>query len=143
MFELSDTFWQEWHTENPHNIFFHPVFWQYLTEFHQYYNEYCGFSIWLKSDAILHSICVLYVITKISISFHLNVKIYTYFAITLMFVPYIWGTYLLFSSDLEPKQLGPIVASMWLTTVYIILPMGYQLIKKIISNNSVNPKLLS
>lgn len=139
--ELNNAFWQEW-GDGSYKLFFHPAFWQYMPEFYLHYSEYGGITIWLEADPILYSICALYLIFKINKNFHLNIKTYVFFTMTLMFIPYFLGSYLLLG-DLVPTQIGPIVAIMWLTTVYMILPVGYQLIKKIIDNKGANSTLLS
>lgn len=91
--------------------------------------------LWINRDsdyAILYSICALYLITKINNNFHLDVKNHVFFTIILMFIPYVLGTYLLISNDLDNAQTGLIVGIMWLTIVYMILPVAYQLIKKLL-----------
>lgn len=46
-------------------------------------------------------------------------------------LPYLLGRVLFVFMDIEMNESGPIVAFMWLTTLYLILPISYQFINKI------------
>lgn len=127
---LSKLFWQNWLSGHSHQVFFEPAFWQYLPEAYKYI---FNINLWFDSIACLYTILALYFLAKIDKSKKLNVINYTILAIIFMVLPYLWGTYQFMFNDIVMKKSGPIVATMWLTILYMILPIGYQIVKKLSS----------
>lgn len=125
-----------------YKTFVEPAFWQFMPKSYQNFSEF-GIWMWVELRAVLYSICAFCFMVKINKIFDLNIKSYALLAIALIFIPYIGGTYLFLFTDVSLKDAGPISATMLFTVWYMILPVGYQLIKKIIDKNSVNSRLLS
>ena len=140
--DVSDEFLKNWSSGPSYKTFVEPAFWQYMPESYQHFFEW-SIDMWLNLPAVLYSICAFYFMAKINKVIDLNIKSYALLAIVLMFSPYFWGEYQCLFSDLSPKEAGPMVAFTWIAVWYMILPIGYQLIKKIIDKNSVSSRLLS
>ncbi|WP_019617250.1 hypothetical protein [Psychromonas ossibalaenae] len=140
--DVSDAFMNNLSSGASHKIFVEPAFWQYIPESYQHFSEF-GIWMWIELRAGLYSICAVYFIAKINKIIGLNIKSYALLAIMLMFIPYFWGTYQFLFHDIPLKEAGPIIATMLFTVWYMILPISWQLIKKIIASNSVSSGLLS
>jgi hypothetical protein len=135
---LSELFWQNWLAGHSHQVFFEPAFWQYLPEAYKYVFD---INLWFDSIACLYTILALYFLAKIDKSKQLSVIKYIFLAIIFMVLPYLWGTYQFMFNDIALKKSGPIVATMWLTILYMILPVGYQIVRKLACQKSTDPRV--
>jgi hypothetical protein len=124
---FSANFWQKFDTAS-HIVFFEPAFWQYAP---QAFSEGMSFNLWLDSDAIIYSIISLILLRLVDKRFFINAKAYTILALTLMLLPYLWGSMQFLLCTIPLKETGPIIATMWLTILYMILPIGFTLVKKL------------
>jgi hypothetical protein len=48
-----------------------------------------------------------------------------------LLLPYLIGSAMFFFMDVKMIEAGPIVAFMWLSTLYLVMPISYQLINKL------------
>ncbi|NQY66078.1 MAG: hypothetical protein HRT38_20865 [Alteromonadaceae bacterium] len=133
---FSELFWQNWLSGHSHQIFFEPAFWQYLPEAYKYIFD---INLWFDWIACLYTFLALYFLAKIDKSKQLSVMKYIFLALIFMVLPYLWGTYQFMFNDIVIKKSGPIVAIMWLTILYMILPIGYQIVRKLGSQKSTDP----
>jgi hypothetical protein len=125
---FSHLFWQNWLTGHSHQVFFEPAFWQFLPEA---FSHIFDINLWVDLRACLYSVLSLYCLTKINKLKQLSTVKYIFLALMFMILPYLWGTYHFVFNDIVMKKSGPIVATMWFTILYMILPIGYQIVKKI------------
>jgi hypothetical protein len=133
---LSDMFWQNWLSGHSHQVFFEPAFWQYLPEASKYIFD---INLWFDWIACLYTILALYILARIDKSKQLSVMKYIFLALIFMALPYLWGTYQFMFNDIVIKESGPIVAIMWLTILYMILPIGYRIVRKLGPKKSTDP----
>ena len=124
--------WQTWSQQaSHHRLVFEPDFWQFIAQFYADGFLVSSFYNWIDVTAVFYSLLALYVLAKLDKAKTLTAFKYALSAIALMSVPYLWGTYqFLFNDMVTGPQTGPIVATMWLTIMYMILPTTYQLAKK-------------
>lgn len=127
MSAFSANFWQKFDTAS-HILFFEPAFWQYAP---QALSEGMSFNLWLDLDAIIYSIISLILLRRVDKRYFINAKAYTILALTLMLLPYLWGSMQFLLYTIPLIETGPIIATMWLTILYMILPIAFTLVKKL------------
>lgn len=128
---FSEQFWYQFSTGNSHLVFFEANFWQYSL---QSISKGMEFQLWLDSTAFIYSLIALFLLFKLNNRNNLSVKQYAILSISLMMLPYLIGSIIFAVKHVPLIEVGPIIATMWLTICYMILPICFQLIQKI--NNS-------
>jgi len=68
--------------------------------------------------------------------YSLSLKSFAILALTFLSIPYLWGVVYFNLFDLPPKEAGPVIAFMWLSILYLILPLSVGLIRKIYQQTS-------
>ena len=129
---LNDAFWQQWLAGNTYQIFFEPVLWQSIS---QVFTQSVDWSLWLYQPALIYALISLYFLYNICPLTKLSISKYLLVALTVIILPYFFGWSLFLFMDIKMNESGPIVAFMWLTTMYLIMPLSYQLINKIKMSN--------
>jgi len=132
---LSNLFWQNWLEGHSHQVFFEPAFWEYLPEAYQHIFD---LNLWFDLSACIYSVIALYFLAKINRTKTLSLMGYITLALLFMVLPYIWGTYQFMFNDIVMKASGPIISTMWFTILYMILPVGYQIVRKLNSQGKIS-----
>ena len=122
-----ERFWQEF-PQQSYTLFFEPGFWQFVPTA---ISEGMGFYLWIDGPAAWYSLLALLVLMKIDKHSQLSSYRYGLLSVTLMLLPYLWGTVQFLLYDISLKATGPLLATMWLTIIYMILPITFTTIKKI------------
>jgi len=130
---LSDAFWQQWLAGNTYQIFFETLLWQSIP---QIFAQPIDWSMWLYKPALIYALIAYYFLYKVCVITKLSIIKYLLIALTVIILPYFFGTALFLFMDIKMNESGPIVAFMWLNTLYLIIPFSYQLISKIKTSNS-------
>jgi hypothetical protein len=128
---LNDVFWQQWLAGNSYQIFFEPILWQSIP---QVFAQPVDWSLWLYQPALIYSLISFYFFYKAYELSKLSIMKSLLIAFAVITLPYLLGGALFVFMDIEMNESGPIVAFMWLTTLYLILPVSYQFINKIKMN---------
>ncbi len=131
---LSVNFWENFLTAS-HVVFFEPAFWHYAP---QALSDSMNLSLWLDFKAFIYSIISLILLRSIDKRFFLHINVYTLLALSLMFLPYIWGSMQFLLYKIPLKETGQIIATMWFSILYMILPVSWVLIGKLRSSVELN-----
>lgn len=124
---LTDTFWQQWLAGNTYKIFLEPILWQSIPLLLAHPVDW---NLWFYQPSIIYALialCILYKVTK-SKSFSIIEQFLVSMIVVLL--PYLFGSALFFFMNITMTEAGPIAAFMWLTTLYLVIPISYQLINK-------------
>jgi hypothetical protein len=122
---LSADFWQGWQAGNTYRVFFEPVLWNSVSKA---FTHPIDWSLWFYQPALIYASVSLYLLHKIqAITKHAPKKALLA-ALVIIFIPHLGGWGLLFFVDIPMNQSGPIAAFTWLSTLYLLLPINYQVI---------------
>ncbi|TWX47176.1 hypothetical protein [Colwellia hornerae] len=130
---LSDVLRQQWLAGNTYQIFLEPILWQSTF---QLLSKPVDWNMWFYQPAIIYALTAFYILYNVTASIGISIIEHLLVSIILVLLPYILGNTLFFFIDIEMIKTGPIVAFMWLSTLYLIIPLGYQLVNKIKTNDS-------
>lgn len=125
---LSDAFWQQWLNGSTYKIFLEPVLWQSTP---QIFSQPIDWNMWFYPSSVIYAIISYYILYKISSNLHLSITEYSLVSMLTLLLPYLIGNTLFFFMDVKMTEAGPIVAFMWLSTLYLVMPISYQFINKL------------
>lgn len=124
---FSANFWQEFNNAS-HIVFFEPAFWSYAPTA---LTEGMDLNLWVDGPAVTYSIITLALLNILDHKKQFSAIIYAQISICLMFLPYLWGSAKFILYKIPMIETGPLIATMWLTILYMVLPIGFLLVKKI------------
>ena len=124
---FSAKFWQEFNNAS-HIVFFEPKFWHYAPTA---LSEGMSFGLWIDGPALTYSIIALVFLSWLDRRMQLTAKIYSQISLPSMFLPYLWGSAKFLLYQISMVETGPLIATMWLSILYMTLPIGYVLMNKI------------
>lgn len=123
-----------WYNGQIHKLFFDPLFWQLAPNAALERNIDVGYLIDINSFVwAIFSLATLYILDK---KYHLSISKFSALAITLTLTPYFWGVSQFVLYEISLRQTGPLIATMWLTIFYMILPISYHVVKKLNNHNN-------
>ena len=125
---LSDAFWQQWLNGSTYQIFLEPILWQSAP---QVFSQTIDLHLWFYPSAVIYALVAYYILYKINANFHLSITEYSLVSMLTLLLPYLIGSAMFFFMDVKMIEAGPIVAFMWLSTLYLVMPISYQLINKL------------
>jgi hypothetical protein len=125
---LNDVFWQRWLAGNSYQLFFEPILWQSIP---QVFAESVDWTLWFYQPALIYALISLYILYKVNTCHRLSITQHSLGSMTLLLLPYLVGNLLFYFMDINMTESGPIVGFMWLTTLYLIMPISYQFSKEI------------
>jgi len=125
---FSDFFWKKWLHGNSYQLFFEPAFWQSAPKV---FLQPIDWSIWFYKPALIYAFILFFILHKINISKNLSVLEYFLMSTTGILLPYLAGNILFFFMNIKMTESGPIVAFMWLSTLYLMIPISYQLVRRL------------
>lgn len=130
---LRDVTWQGFINGSSHLTFFDPEFWTYFINFS---SKSIASNLLMLVDirAFIYSVLALFILQKTNTKYGLSIGKFSVFGIGLMLLPYLLGTIIFLTQDLAHKQSGPVIATMWLSIFYMVLPIGFGVIKKLTTN---------
>ncbi|MCJ8319196.1 MAG: hypothetical protein MJK12_06160 [Colwellia sp.] len=126
--EFSEQFWQQFSSGGLHLVFFEANFWQYSL---QSLSKGFELHLWFDATAFIYSAIALLIIVKLHHKNNQSIKQFLSISISLMLLPYLLGSIVLATKNIPMIETGPIIATMWLTIFYLIIPISFQLIQKI------------
>jgi len=129
---FSEQFWQQFSSGSLHLVFFEANFWQYSL---QSLSKGLELHLWFDSTAFIYSSIALFILVKLHHKYNQSIKLFLSMSIALMLLPYLVGSIVLATKDIPMVETGPIIATMWLTIFYLIIPVSFQLIQKINHRN--------
>jgi len=123
-----------WHNGKIHLLFFEAKFWNYTSD-----PIFQRFPIAHLTDlnSGIWSGFALFALFKLEKKFQLSTMFFSALAILLMICPYIYGVILFQVSSLDNKEIGPLIALMWLPIMYMVIPIAYLILSKL--NSSIKP----
>lgn len=122
-----------WTSGAIHLFFVEPIFWQ--TWSGELLSQ-ATLGLFSNTPAILWSVTGLIILIWLDRRYKLHLKTYSYIALALLTSPYLWGV-LYFNLNTVPlKESGPIVAFMWSSILFLVLPLTVGLIIKIYQKRS-------
>jgi len=89
-----------------------------------------SFGLWIDGPALTYSIITLVLLKIIDQRNQFTAIKYAQIALCLMFLPYLWGSAKFMLYQISMVETGPLIATMWLSILYMILPIGFTLVKK-------------
>lgn len=125
---FSEQFWQQFSAGSLHIVFFEANFWQYSLHSLSQGSE---LHLWFDSAAFIYSIIALLIIMKIDNKNNQSIKPFLLISVSLMLLPYLFGSVILATQNIPMIEVGPIIATMWLTILYMIIPISFQLVQKL------------
>jgi len=125
---FSEQFWQQFSSGSLHIVFFEANFWQYSL---QSLSNGLELHLWFDSIAFIYSAITLFIIVKLHHKYNQSIILFLSISIALMFLPYIVGSIILAIKEVPMVETGPIIATMWLTILYMIIPVSLLLIKRL------------
>ncbi|NQZ89576.1 MAG: hypothetical protein HRT54_18525 [Colwellia sp.] len=125
---LSDAFWQQWLNGSTYQIFLEPVLWQSAP---QAWSQPVDWNMWFYQPSVIYALISFYTLYKITAKLHLSITEYSLVSMLTLLIPYLIGNALFFFMDIKMTEAGPIVAFMWISTLYLILPISYQFINRL------------
>ena len=130
-FYYSDDFW---YNGNIHLLFFEAKFWDYTSD-----KVFQSLPITHLTDlnSGLWSGLALFTIFKLDKKFQFSTPFFSTLSFLLMLCPYIYGVIIFQVSILDNKEVGPLIALMWLPIMYMIIPIAYLILTKL--NTSLKP----
>lgn len=117
-----------WSNGNIHLIFFEEKFWRFGTEkaFSYIYPNHL-----IDLNSAIYSVIALLMLFTLAKKFQFKLLTLSMLSLVLLLAPYIYGFALFQLASLTNKEIGPLIAFMWLPIMYMVLPITYLLIKKI------------
>lgn len=64
-------------------------------------------------------------------NYQFNTKTFSILGLALMFIPYLYGFISLQTTIVDNKEIGPLIAFMWLPVMYMVLPIAYVIVTKL------------
>lgn len=125
--KLSEGFWYHWQAGKPHQLFFERDFW--VSIFDGRLESSIG--MWVDLKAIAYAILASFLLYRIDGLFQLQLRMYFFISMIFMCLPYVTGSFVLILLDPELRMTGPIVASMWFSVLYLVIPTSYMLAQKV------------
>jgi hypothetical protein len=125
---LSDAFWHQWLNGSTYQIFLEPILWQSAP---QVFSQTIDWNLWFYPSAMIYALIAYYILCKISVNFRLSITEYSLVSVLTLLLPYFIGSAMFFFMDVKMTEAGPIVAFIWLSTLYLVMPISYQLINKL------------
>jgi len=122
-----NNFWQEFNSTS-HIVFFEPAFWGYAPTA---LTEGMDLNLWVDGPAVTYSIIALTLLNILDHKKQFSAILYAQISLCLMLIPYLWGSAQFLIYDIPMFETGPIIATMWLSILYMALPIGYTLVQKI------------
>ncbi|MEO0369529.1 MAG: hypothetical protein AAF197_12235 [Pseudomonadota bacterium] len=116
-----------WTNGSVHLSFVEPLFWKTMVGDNAY-----PFELWALIDGWSYtwSISCLFAISLLSRKVSIGVTGYSIFTLIACVLPYLFGIYSFQYVGLGLKEAGPMIAFMWIPTLYILLPMSVVIMRK-------------
>jgi hypothetical protein len=117
-----------------HLFFFEAEFWQL---FGNQELSKTSWKLFINIPSVLwflFSCTLLYYLDK---KYLLNLQSFAILALTFLSLPYLWGVVYFNLFDVPLRESGPIIAFMWLSILYLILPLSFGLIRKVHQQASI------
>ena len=129
---LNDEFWQRWLAGNSYQLFFEPSLWQSTPKL---LSQSVDWTLWLYQPALIHALISLVILYKVNTYRSLSITQHSLASMMVLLLPYLVGSLLFSFINIKMTESGPVVGFMWLTTVYLIMPISFQLTKQIKRND--------
>lgn len=123
----SDHIWQNLLAGKVHSFIFEP---EVVVNGTDALLQYAEFEMYLNWPSFFWSLFTLFLLVVRNKTSTFTAHQLTAWGTTMMFLPYIFGLVYIDIIDPAPKQVGPTVAFMTLSIVYIILPLTYFIVRK-------------
>ncbi|MFT4808347.1 MAG: hypothetical protein ACI9LX_001677 [Paraglaciecola sp.] len=117
-----------WTNGAVHLFFFEAEFWQLFVN--QELSE-TSWQLFINRPSVLwflFSCTLLYCLDK---KYLLNLQSFAILALTFLSLPYLWGVAYFNLFNVPLRESGPVIAFMWLSILYLILPLSLGLIRKV------------
>lgn len=125
-----------WYNGNIHLLFFEPKFWSFTSNS---IFESLPLMHLVDSRSAIWACLALLSLFKLDQKYQFNTLIFSILSLALMLSPYLYGVITLQLSSLSNKEVGPLIALMWLPIMYMILPIAYLTVKKLTNSNKNRP----
>lgn len=122
----NDVFWQQWLQGYSYTVFWQFAFWQYVNSA-SYFSH--NFGIFYDFNALIYTVIALLSLNFLRQRYEFSIAQIVFFSALLLLMPYLGAIIQFMLFDVQMKQSGPITAFVWLSTLYLILPVGYQIIR--------------
>jgi hypothetical protein len=122
-----------WLNGNVYLLFTEEFFWSNSFGENAYQFEW---NMFMHMPSIIWALSVGALIYSINRSVRLNLSSYIVLALIACFAPYVYGMLTLRFTDMSPKETGPIIAFMWISIIYLILPLSVGVMRKLYANRS-------
>jgi hypothetical protein len=121
-----------WFDGNIHLLFADPLFWSIVTTEDAY-----SFDLYALVDDRSYSwaISCFFAISILGRRINISVLGYSIFTVLACGLPYLYGVYHFYFVGLGIKEAGPMIALMWIPTLYVLLPMSIVIIRALYANN--------
>jgi len=129
---LNDAFWQRWLAGNSYQLFFEPSLWQSTPKL---LSQSVDWTLWLYQPALIYALISLVILYKVNTYRSLSITQHSLASMIVLLLPYLVGSLLFSFINIQMTESGPVVGFMWLTTVYLIMPISFQLTKQIKRND--------
>ena len=124
---LSSGFWAAWGKGQAHMIVFESGFWAWISE-----NLFLGsMGMLLNATALIWSCITLSLLFWQDKKRDFGVGVFFLLGCITVFFPYAVGMLKFTFAEIPLKESGPLIAMMWLSMFYAVLPVSFGLIKKI------------
>lgn len=122
-----------WTSGAVHLFFIEPVFWQTLSGT---ILSNITLGLFINIPSIIWTGFSLILVKQLNTRYKLDMKTYGVIMLSLISLPYLWGIAYFKLNVVPLRESGPIIAFMWMSILYLILPLGYSLMTKIQSQTS-------
>lgn len=124
---LSAGFWAEWQAGRPHQLFFEGDFWRFIID----QRPEASIGMWFDLKAMMYAFLSSYLIYRLDRLFQFRFCPYFFLSMAVLCLPYVVGSIVFVALNPELRMTGPIVALMWFSILYLVLPVSFMLAQKI------------
>jgi len=121
-----------WYNGKIHLLFFETKFWSFTSNS---IFESLPLMHLVDSRSAIWACLALLSIFKLDLKYQFSTLMFSILSVGLMFSPYFYGVITFQITTLSNKEVGPLIALMWLPIMYMILPITYLIIIKLTNSN--------